>query len=167
MKAHPSRKRGRPRKFSDPSRVVALTLPEHAIQSLKKLNRDVAWAIVSLLGHGRSRGAVARPAADVELIEIADRRSLIVINQNVVKRIPGIHVIPLNEERSFLALESGQGVADLELAVVDRLENPALGGRERQALNELRTRLRRWRRDRGLRMQIRSIIIVEHAGRRN
>ena len=133
----------------------------------KKLNRDVSWAIVSLLDRGRSRGTVERPAGDVELVEIADRRSLIVINQNVVKRIPGIHVIPLNGERSFLALEAGQGIADLELAVVDRLESPALGGRERQALNELRTRLRGWRRDRGLRMQSRSIIVVEHSGRRN
>jgi hypothetical protein len=60
-----------------------------------------------------------------------------------------------------LALESGRGMTDLELAVLDRLEDPAVDRRERQALSRLRAQLRAWRRDRVLRFHARAIIVVE------
>ena len=36
--------------------------------------------------------------------------------------MPGVSLIPLSDGRAFLALERGKGVADLELAVLDRLD---------------------------------------------
>jgi hypothetical protein len=41
--------RGRPSKFGRPSRVVALTLPEDAIDRLRRVHRDLGWAILKLL----------------------------------------------------------------------------------------------------------------------
>jgi len=88
-----------------------------------------------------------------------------VVNRAAVKRLPGVQIIPLNGHRAFLALEPGRGMPDLELAVRDRLDDRAVNGRERQALTELRSLLARWRRDRRLRVESRSIIVVERPTR--
>lgn len=109
----------------------------------------------------RRASANEQPQGDAELVGIADRRHLIVVNSAVVKRLPGVSIIPLNGNRAFLALEPGQGIADLELIVRDRLEDATVGGSERQALEMLRTRLLKWRRDRTLRMHSRAIVVVE------
>jgi hypothetical protein len=64
-----------------------------------------------------------------------------------------------------MALAPGLGMSDLELAVVDRLALPSLPARERQALERLRTQLRAWRTDRGLRSDTRAIIVIERIKR--
>ena len=79
---------------------------------------------------------------DVELVTITERQSLIVVNRAVFGKLPGIQIVPLDGRRAFLALEPGRGMADLELAVLDRLENAAVAPPERQALARLRTELR-------------------------
>jgi hypothetical protein len=81
-----------------------------------------------------------------------------------VKRIPGIQIIPLSGNRAFLALEPGRGIADLELAVLDRLGDTSLSAREREALLHLRTLLGKWRHDDGLQVSSRAIIVVERVG---
>jgi len=158
-------KRGRPPKFGRPSRVVAITLPEEVVRGLKRMHADLAWAIVQLFekNERRTRRADAPPGvrADAELLDVAAQRSLIVVNRDVFKELPGISLMTLHDNRAFLALEPGQGVADLELAVIDRMSKPTIGARERQALNDLRTHLRRWRRDPSLHCTTRSIIVVE------
>ena len=73
--AVPARKRGRPRKFPQPSQVVALTLPEDVVRGLRRVHPDLAWAIVTLFEkHPPSR--VGAAADDVELVTIAGRQSL-------------------------------------------------------------------------------------------
>jgi hypothetical protein len=162
-------RRGRPQKFGRPSRVVALTLPEDVVQGLGRLNRDIAWAIVNLFEtrspNGKSRpNGVSEP--DSELVAADERRSLIVVNRDVFRRLPGVNIIPLRGNRAFLALDAGRGVSDLELTVVDRLDDPAIGKREREALTKLRTQLKTWRRDPHMRFDARSIIVVERKGQR-
>ena len=51
-------------------------------------------------------------------------------------------------------------LADLEVAVVDRLDQPALAATQRAALTEVRQLLRDWRQQ-GLRFESRSILVVE------
>jgi hypothetical protein len=160
----PRVKRGRPPKFGRPSRVVAVTLPEETIRGLRKLHHDLAWSIVTLF-EKHTKAQREQPQANAELIDIADRRSLIVVNSAVIRRLPGVHIIPLNGHRAFLALESGLGLADLELAVRDRLDQGSVKARERAALEELRALLSKWRHDRRLRIYSRAIIVVERAGR--
>ena len=160
-------KRGRPPKFGRPGRVVAITLPDEVVRGLKRLNTDLGWAIVRLFQQRAPRGVPRRrQGGDSELVQVANGKSLIVVNRHVFKELRGINMIPLHGDRAFLALDREAGVADLELAVVDRLAKPSVGARERTALAGLRAQLRRWRRDPALRCQIRSIIVVER-GRAN
>jgi hypothetical protein len=159
-------KRGRPPKFGRRGRVVAITLPEEAIRRLKRVNADLAWAIVQLLQE-RPRQTLQHQSQspDSELVSVADGRSLIVVNRDVFKELPGINMIPLHGDRAFLALDRDASVADLELAVVDRMATRSVGARERSALAELRAHLRTWRRDPALRCHIRSIVVIDRARR--
>lgn len=161
-KAAEQRGRGRPSKFGRPSQLVALTLPVDVVRGLRKLDRDLAHAIVRVF-EGTASAADDPPdesPPDVELVKIADRRSLIVIRSAVIRSLPGVNIVPLDGTRAFLALEPGRGISDLELAVIDRLDD-ALQSSERQALEQLRRQLRSWRRDPALRFHSRAILVVE------
>jgi hypothetical protein len=97
---------------------------------------------------------------------VADRRSLIVVNREVIRDLPGVNIMPLSGNRAFLALDIDRGMSDLEIAVADRLADPTVGRRERQALNTLRAQLVTWRRDHGLQFHTRAIIVVERLVRK-
>jgi hypothetical protein len=159
-------KRGRPPKFGRPARLLAVTLPEDVVEWLQEINQDPAWAIVSLYEH-QHRRAPARETAhpDVQLVEIGPRRALIVVPQSAFVALPGVSVVPLGAGRAFLALEPGKGIAELELAVVDRLEEADLDTTEERILTSLRRHLREWRQDKTLTFSARSIIVVERARR--
>src|SRR5258708_31653967 len=157
-----AKRRGRPSKFGRPSRVVALTLPQDVIDQLRRGHQDLGWAIVKLLDKAPSttpRGEDTQP--DVELVAVAERRSLIVVNREVIRNLPGVNIIPLGGNRAFLALDIDRGMSDLELAVSDRLGDPAIDRRERRALAGLRAHLTTWRRDHELQFHTRAIIVVE------
>lgn len=157
-----SRRRGRPSKFGRPSRIVALTLPEDALDRLRRVHRDLGWAIVKLLDKKLEAGPAADDAQpEVELVGVADRRSLIVVNPEVIRNLPGVNIIPLSGTRAFLALDIDRGMSDLELAVTDRLGESTLERRERRALEKLRAQLTAWRRDRELQVHTHAIIVLE------
>src|SRR5690348_2288538 len=92
------RARGRPSKFGRPSRVVAVTLPHDAIDRLRRVHRDLGWAIMTLLDKEAPEPAPRRAdrgaEPDVELVTVADRRSLIVINREHIRHLPGVNLIP-------------------------------------------------------------------------
>lgn len=162
------RSRGRPRKFGRPAQLVALTLPTDVVHALRERDQDLAMAIVGLVerrtkGTADSRTNEAPP--DVELATIAGRQSLIVVNRTAFRRLPGVSIVPLSGNRAFLALQAGLGLADLELAVVDRLDDPAVAAAERKALTLFRAQLRAWRADRSLRFHARAIIVGERTRR--
>jgi hypothetical protein len=160
-------RRGRPSKFGRPSQVVALTLPDDVVRGLRKVDSDVAWAIVGLFEKSPARAsATSAERPDVELVTIADRRSLIVVNRAVIKRLRGVSIVRLHGDRAFLALDTPGGMTELELAVVDTLDDPSFDLHERKALKTLREQLRTWRHDRSLRFHSRSIIVVERSPRR-
>jgi hypothetical protein len=142
--------------------VVALTLPEGVIQGLREVHPDLAWAVVTLFKRRKVLPQARASWADAELVSIADRHSLIVVKRKTLTKVPGVRAVPLDHERAFLALETGWGIADLELAVLDRLADLKSGARERATLSELRDQLRRWRHSRALRFHSHSIIVVEH-----
>ena len=164
-KASPRSRRGRPSKFGRPSQLVALTLPNETVRGLRRVHRDLGWAIVTLFEKQPLR-TNGHPRSDVELLGIADGRFLIAVNPSIVKRLPGVEIIPLTDNRAFLALEPGRGMADLEIAVRDRLDSQSIGAAERRALEALRARLVQWRRDPSLNARSRAIIVVEqHSGK--
>jgi hypothetical protein len=139
-----------------------LTLPDDVVRGLRKIDPDVGWAIVALFEKSPTRAPVEADAQpDVELVAIADRRSLIVVNRAVINHLRDVNIVPLHGDRAFLALDAGRGTTDLELAVIDSLDDPSIETRERKALQALRSQLRAWRHDRSLKFHSRSIIVVE------
>lgn len=138
-----------------------MTLPEEVVRGLRRINADLGWAIVTLFENQDADGGPAEPVPDVELAIVGPRRKLIVVRRSAFGSLPGVSIIPLSRDRAFLALEPGRGMADLELAVADRLEDELVGDTERRALLELRQLLRLWRQDPALRFATRVIVVGE------
>jgi hypothetical protein len=165
------RPRGRPSKFGRPSRVVALTLPDDAIERLRRVHRDLGWAIMTLLDKDAPeptpRHAPRDAEPDVELVTVADRRALIVVNREHIRHLPGVNLIPMRGNRAFVALDIDRGMSDLELAVSDRLDEPAVDANEARVLEDLRSQLTAWRHDHDLKFHRRAIIVVERRPKTN
>jgi hypothetical protein len=98
------------------------------------------------------------PVAEIAML--TGRRGLIVVDRRAVSGLPGVELLPLDASRAFLALDSGADLADLELAVMDRLDE-SLRTEERDTLLALRARLREWRRDPAWRFEPRGILMAE------
>ena len=155
------RRRGRPLKFGRPGQSVTLTLPGDVVDWLYTLHEDLAWAIVGLFeGRGVQPRKARLTTAVAELVQLPGRRALILVRPDLLRFVPGVSVVPLSDGRAFIALESGGGVADLELAVLDRLDSTGVSALERTQLVEFRQIIRDWRKQ-GLKFQPRSILVVE------
>ena len=160
-----STRRGRPQKFGRAARLVTLTLPEDVIDWLGGIDADLAWAVVKL--HERSARATRRKQNLLaDLVQLPGNRALILVRPEPFKRLKGVSIIPLADGRGFLALDANRGVADLELAVIDRLEVSAMTAVERDALSKLRGLLRQWRQD-GIEFESRAIIVAKRTGHRS
>ena len=154
-----NRKRGRPQKFGRAAQLISLTLPGDVIAWLATIDDDLGWALVKLY----ERATKARPAQTevAQLVRFPGERALIIVRADLFKEMPGVSLIPLSDGRAFLALETGKGVADLELIVIDRIDDPRVDNTERAALNKLRLLLKQWRQE-GVRFESRSIVIAHH-----
>jgi hypothetical protein len=158
-------RRGRPPKYGRPAKVVAITLPAEVVEALQRVHSDLGWAVVSLTENAQ-RAARQRPSSeDVQLVQIGRGQSLIVVDSARFRALPGVRAVPISSTQAFLALEAGHGMADLELAVLDRIERLPTAD-ERRAWERLRDRLRAWRLDRRLEFENRSVIIVSRRRRR-
>jgi hypothetical protein len=159
-----SGRRGRPLKYGRAARLVTLTLPDDVIEWLGGIDDDLAWAVVKL--HERSSRAVRRKTNSVaDLVQLPGNRALILVQPEPFKRLKGVSIIPLADGRGFLALDVNRGVADLELAVLDRLEIPTISPVERDALTVMRTKLKQWRLD-GIEFESRAIIVARRTSSR-
>src|SRR6185503_6542140 len=134
MARDPNRKRGRPQKFGRAAQLISLTLPADVIEWLTSIDDDLGWAIVKL----HERAAKPRAKDDVaQLVRFPGDRALILVQAALFKDMPGVSLIALADGRAFLAMETGKGVADLELFVLDRLDDTKVDAAERAALNKL------------------------------
>jgi hypothetical protein len=163
-------RRGRPAKFGRPSRVIGLTLPEDVLEGLKALHADPAWAIVQLLESSpgnTARSPRPRHAQEArqlaEFVHLPGGRALIVVQPKVFARLRGVSTIPLSDGRAFLAFDRAGGIADLEVAILDRLEEAPVQSLERAALEQARDTVRAWRKTSKLRFRSKFIIVVEGA----
>jgi hypothetical protein len=160
-----SASRGRPPKFGRRSQVVALTLPQDVLDSLRTLHPDPGWAIVQLVESTLGDGAAKRPPKEatalVELAHLPGKRGLILVQPKLFKRLRGVSTLPLADGRAFLAFDQAQGLADLEVAILDTLEGIPPDSGQHAQLMQIRDILRAWRRDPGLAFKTKSIIVVE------
>lgn len=161
IKRGSQRKRGRPPKFGRAAELISLTLPRDVITWLETIDDDMAWAIVKL--HERATKGRVSHVQVAQLVRFPGNRALILVDPELFGKVPGISCIPLADGRAFLALDHGKGVADLELAVLDHLEDPKIETPQRDALRRLRTLLKQWRQE-GIRFEPRSIIVAHSKG---
>src|SRR5262245_53648023 len=127
-----------------------------------------AWAIFSLCERLAGRTDRPRPGRrrPVELVPLSPRSALIVVDPRAIRSVPGMSVVPVAAGRAFLACDEGRGLADLELAVLERLhDRRKLGVVLRRELSRIHRQIRNWRRLRRFRLSTRSIILVERASR--
>jgi hypothetical protein len=157
--------RGRPHKFGRPSQVVALTLPNDVLDSLRTLHADPGWAIVRLvearLGASPRERAPREPKPLAELVHLPGKRGLILVQSAAFKHLRGVSTVPLTDGRAFLAFDQEGTVAQLEVAILDAMETARSDRAQHARLLQMRDIVRGWRRDPRLAFRAKSIILVE------
>lgn len=154
------RRRGRPRKFAEPTRVVSLTLPESLIASLSNVHADLGMAVASLV----RRDAIAAPRPSAELVVFGRRAVISVRPTAALERRLGVELVPLADGRALIALETPVTLAELELRIADTLEDDTLQADEREVFETLRGILRDARRSSDVTLLRRNIIVLQSGG---
>ena len=154
-----SPRRGRPRKFSGPSRPITLTLPVATIEALAAVDADLSRAIVRL-----AQTAVSRRHAAAELATFG-RRAVIVVNASrALERRIGIDLVPLPDGRALISFEDATTPDAVELRIEDALEDAELPPADRAEFAAILEILKTARRSGDVTVLRRSIIVLE--GRR-
>lgn len=157
-------RRGRPRKYGRPSRVVTLTLPEDILARLSAVDADIGRAIVTLVDRkAPARGAASRPA---EIASYGNHAVIVVTPIKALKRLKGVELVPIGNGRALISLQQGHSIPQLELDLRDAIEGSA-GGPDHDALEAIADILRRARGARALNVEARTIIVLEARRRRS
>lgn len=142
---HPGRHAGgRPRKFSEPSRPITLTLPATTLRQLQQIDSDRGRAIVKLAQNAtwESSGREVR----VEVVEISPDTGLVVIGPAPsLKKIHFLQLVEVAPARFLLALAPGHDFLQLEIALSDLVEDLPESGAERQLISKLLEYIRGFR----------------------
>ena len=152
-------KGGRPRKFSEPSRPITVTLAERTLRLLESVDGDRARAITKVTdaimpSHPES-------SRKVKLVEVEKGVALIVVGPSVhLKSIPWLKLVEISPANFILVLPSGVPVEKLEVAITDMIESvPDMTDYERELLQDLRKYLAHLRREK--KMSKSEIIFVD------
>jgi hypothetical protein len=152
-----ARRRGRPRKFTLPSRPITLTLPERVIDALGALDRDLSRAVVRLAQPELGK----RPHPPAELATFG-RRSVIVVNPSrTLEQQPGVALVHLPDGRALISFDQSTTIAGLELMIADVLEGDRLSRDDQQVFEAIAGILRTARRSQNTILAQRNIIVVE------
>jgi hypothetical protein len=150
-------RRGRPRKFTAPSRPVTLTLPEHVIDALTALDPDLSRAIVRLAQPTLG----ARPHAPAELATFG-RHSVIVVNPSrTLEKRTGVQLLHMPDGRALISFDQPMTIPGLELLIEDALEDTTLPAADREIFEAIGAILKSARRSDTVTLLQRSIIVLE------
>jgi CRP-like cAMP-binding protein len=152
-------RRGRPRKFSGPSRPVTLTLPVETIEALTALDSDLSRAVVRI-----AQPEVRRRHAAAELVTFGRRAVIIVNASRALERRIGVDLVPLPGGRALIAFEEPTTPDALELRIEDALDDPGLSRADRETFEAILEILKTARRSGEVALLRRNIIVLE--GRR-
>lgn len=155
--ALPPARRGRPRKFGEPSRVVALTLPEAVIEALRAVDDDLGRAVVRVM---QPRLAERRHAA-AEVSAYGDRAVILVPPSSTLTDRTGVELVPLSDGRALISFDQRLSVQEIELRVCDAVDDPALPAGDRAMFEALARILREARRSGSVALRERSIIVLQ------
>ncbi len=150
-------RRGRPRKFTAPSRAVTLTLPENVLEALDAVDRDLSRAVVRVTQPELAKRT--HPAAELATF---GRRAVIVVNPSrTLERRVGIMLVPLSDGRALISFDDSMTVARLELLIQDALEEPGLPAADARIFEGIQEILKTARRSDGVALRERHIIVLE------
>lgn len=152
-------RRGRPPKFGRPSQAVTITLPDDIVSSLRALDADLSRAIVRL---AESSALTNVPRRAVELTHYGRSAVIVVLPRPVLKRLPGVSLIPLPDGRALISLDSESSAAEFEVLLRDALEGGAVAPADRPVMEGLGEILRSARQSRGVTLRQRNIIVLEN-----
>jgi hypothetical protein len=153
-------RRGRPRKFSGPSRPVTLTLPIETIEALTALDSDLSRAVVRI---AQSEGRRRHTAAELATF---GRRAVIVVNASrALERRVGVDLVPLPDGRALISFEETTTPDALELRIEDALEDPGLSRADRETFGAILEILKTARRSGEIALLRRNIIVLEGRSR--
>jgi hypothetical protein len=113
---------GRPRKFSEPSQPVTVTLPDRTLAQLRSIDEDRARAIVKAVDQTVGRGT--RPSRRVEVVEMSPGMGILVVpGSRSLRSIPWLRMIEVAPMRHLLAIVSGTPIEKVEVALLDLIDN--------------------------------------------
>ena len=151
-------RRGRPRKFTSPSRAVTLTLPEDVITALEAVDHDLSRAVVRVAQPEMAKA----PHPPAELATFG-RYAVIVVNPTrTLEQRTGVLLIPLSDGRALIAFDESMTIDRLELAIQDELEDHALPPEDARIFQAIRELLKEARRSNAVALRQRNIIVLEH-----
>ena len=150
-------RRGRPRKFTGPSRPVTLTLPLHVIDALSAIDADLSRAVVRIAQPEVAR----RPHPPAELAVFGRRAVIVVTPTRTLERRTGVSLVPLPDGRALISFDQPTTPAALELMIADALEDPQLPARDRAVFKEIVKILKSARRASDVCLRQSNIIVLE------
>lgn len=156
---------GRPMKYGGrASRSVTLTLPEDVIDRLGTVHDDLGRAIVALAERHRTvRGRRLRRA---EIAPFGNHAVILVNPARELRRLPGVQLVPIGNGQALISLQHPYSVPQLELDLRDAIDRGDASPPERQTLVAIADILRQTRRSRHVRLEERTIIVLESKRRR-
>lgn len=159
------RRRGRPRKFDEPTRVVSLTLPESVIASLTDLHGDLGHAVTRLARKVVEHVPRRQPA---ELVMFGRRATISVRPSRSLARRLAVELVPMPDGRALIAFGTPKTVAEFELRLHDALDDETTDQEDREACEAMRAILRNARRSDDVALAMRNILVLESrpSGRR-
>jgi hypothetical protein len=149
---------GRPQKYGRPSHAVTVSLPEDVLARLRSVDADLGRAIVALVERDtKPRAAIS---ASAELASYGNHAVIVVDQANVLKRLPGVQLVPTGNGRALISLDQPNSISKLELNVRDAIDSD-ITMKERKTLEAIADILRHARSSPGITLQERSIIVLE------
>jgi hypothetical protein len=156
-------RRGRPRKFTGPSRAVTLTLPEHVIEALSAIDHDLSRAVVRVVQPELAK----QPHPSAELASFGRHAVIVVHPSRTLERRTGVLLVPLPDGRALISFDEAKTIPELELQLQDLIEDPELMGADKRIFEQIFGLLRDARRSSAVTVRRRNIIVFEtaHAAR--
>ncbi|MCA1560366.1 MAG: hypothetical protein LC753_13220 [Acidobacteria bacterium] len=152
-----SRRRGRPRKFSSPSRAVTLTLPLPVVDALSAIDSDLSRAVVRL-----TQPVIANQPHPPAELAVFGRRAVIIVNPTrTLEERTGIDLVPLPDGRALISFDSPGTIAALELRIEDAIEDRRLSRDDQAIFEAIAGILKTARRSNDTVLVERNIIVLE------
>jgi hypothetical protein len=140
-----------------------VTLPEDVLDRLVAGNADLGQAIVNLVEkEPRLRHPAPRPA---ELSSYGNHAVIVVTPIRALRRLRGVELVPLGSGRALISLRGSYSIPQLELELQDALDGAS--SREQRTLEHLAAILRSARRSPRVRLEERTIIVIESKRKRS